>query len=396
MKILVINSGSSSIKFKIFEMDKNENIATGLIEEIGTRNACATLIDKTNGNVYTDREGIENHEAGIAAVNRLLSESGLIKDMNELAGIGHRVVQGGDLYDKSVIIDQKVIENIDMLSTLAPLHNPGHLAGIKSVMKQAPKVPNVAVFDTVFHQSMPEHAFRYAIPNEYYEKFHIRRYGAHGTSHHFAAYESAKLLGISPERFNAITLHIGNGASACAVKNGKCIDTSMGLTPLEGLMMGTRSGDIDPTVIKFIAEKTGKGFDEIDTILNKKSGLYGICGDSDVREVQREMRLGNDQAKLAFDMYIHRIVKYVGAYYAILGRTDAIVFTAGVGENSNIVRERVCRSLVHMGIEIDDEKNWENRHDTRIISMDSSNVKILVVPANEELAIAYETLKLIQ
>ena len=369
---------------------------TGLIEEIGTRNACATLIDKRSGNVFTDREGIENHEAGIIAVNQLLKESGLIQNMCELDGIGHRVVQGGDLYNKSVIIDQRVIDDIDALSILAPLHNPGHLAGIKSTMKQAPNVPNIAVFDTVFHQSMPEYAYRYAIPNKYYDELHIRKYGAHGTSHHFASQEAAKLLQIPIENFNAITLHIGNGASISAIKNGKCIDTSMGLTPFEGLIMGTRSGDIDPTVIKFISEKTGKSLDEIDVILNKESGLYGICGDSDVREVQREMRLGNKKAKLAFDMYIHRIIKYVGAYYAVLGRTDAIIFTAGVGENSNIVRERVCKALVHMGIEIDDEKNWENRHDVRDISLNSSKIKILVVPANEELAIAYETMKLIQ
>ena len=330
-------------------MDKNQNIATGIIEEIGTRNACATLIDKRSGNVFTDKEGIENHEKGISVVNRLLKESGLVKDMSELGGIGHRVVQGGDIYDRSVLIDNKVIADIDALSILAPLHNPGHLSGIKSVMKQAPLVPNVAVFDTVFHQSIPEHAYRYAIPNEFYDKFNIRRYGAHGTSHHFAFHEACVHLQKNPQEFNAITLHIGNGASASAIKGGECIDTSMGLTPLEGLMMGTRCGDIDPSVIKFISEKSDKSLSEIDMILNKKSGLLGICGESDVREVQRQMRLGNSAARLAFDMYIYRIVKYIGAYFAVLPRTDAIIFTAGVGENSNIVRERVCAAILKTG-----------------------------------------------
>ena len=396
MKILVINSGSSSIKFKIFDMDKNQNIATGIIEEISTRNACATLIDKRSGNVFTDKEGIENHEKGISVVNRLLKESGLVKDMSELGGIGHRVVQGGDIYDRSVLIDNKVIADIDALSILAPLHNPGHLSGIKSVMKQAPLVPNVAVFDTVFHQSIPEYAYRYAIPNEFYDKFNIRRYGAHGTSHHFAFHEACAHLQKNPQEFNAITLHIGNGASASAIKGGECIDTSMGLTPLEGLMMGTRCGDIDPSVIKFISEKSDKSLSEIDMIFNKKSGLLGICGESDVREVQRQMRLGNSAARLAFDMYIYRIVKYVGAYFAVLPRTDAIIFTAGVGENSNIVRERICEAIEHLGAKIDDIKNWKNRHDTRVISKEDSKIKILVVPANEELAIANETLRVIK
>jgi len=395
MKILVINSGSSSIKFKVFDMDQNTEIAAGLVEEIGTKNARAKLTNKKTDETRTYNDAIENHEFGIEIVNRLLKECGVAENLSELDGIGHRIVQGGALYDKSVIVDEKVMKDIDDLSLLAPLHNPGNLTGIKSVIAQAPNVPNVVVFDTVFHQSMPEFAYRYAIPNEFYEKYGIRKYGFHGTNHKYVCQIAREFLEIAPENFNAISLHIGNGASATAIKGSKCVDTSMGLTPLEGLIMGTRSGDVDPSIFSFLYAKTGMNADEIDKILNKKSGFLGICGTSDARDIEMAMLKGDEKAKLAIDMYVHRIVKYVGAYYALLGRIDALIWTAGIGENSDIVRAAVCKKLEHMGICIDDEKNAERSKKNRIISTDESPVKILVIPANEELAIAIDTKRLI-
>ncbi|NLK66431.1 MAG: acetate kinase [Campylobacteraceae bacterium] len=394
MKILVLNSGSSSIKFKLFEMESKAVLASGVIEEIGNSNSKAAI--KTENEKIEEKVDIPNHEVGTAIMNELLHRSGVLKDFNELSGIGHRVVQGGDRFKASCLVDDSVIEAIDELSLLAPLHNPGHLAGIKSVMKKAPNIPNVVVFDTVFHQTMPEYAYMYAIPYELYQKYDVRKYGFHGTSHKYVTEQAAKFMGIELDKFNAISLHIGNGASATAIKNGKSVDTSMGITPLEGLMMGTRSGDIDPAAITYLAEALNTRSKEIYKILNHNSGLLGICGTSDIREVNRRIVEENDEmAKLAYSMYMYRLVKYVGSYVAILGRVDAVIFTAGVGENYAKLRSDICDRITHLGVHIDEELNNSDSRDIRCITKEDSVIRGLVVPTDEELAIALEVKQLI-
>lgn len=394
MKILVLNSGSSSIKFKLFEMNDKSVLASGMIEEIGTPNSKAII--KTANNKIEERIAIPNHEVGTEILNDLLYKTGVLENFNELAGIGHRVVHGGDKFKESCLVDESVIKGIDELSILAPLHNPGHLAGIKSAMKKAPNVPNVTVFDTVFHQTMPEYAYLYAIPYELYEKYDVRKYGFHGTSHKYVTEQAARFMGIRLDSFNAISLHIGNGASATAIRGGKSIDTSMGITPLEGLMMGTRSGDIDPAAITYLAEVMGVRSKEIYSILNKKSGLLGICGTSDIREVKRMIiEDENEMAKLAYNMYMYRITKYIGSYIAILGRVDAIIFTAGVGENYDRLRFDICNRINHMGVNIDKELNEKEGGDIRFITKPDSVIRALIVPTDEELAIALDVLKLI-
>jgi hypothetical protein len=394
MKILVLNSGSSSIKFQLFTMDTRTSLASGLVEQIGSSSSRAVL--KANGEVYEIKRFIKDHHDGLEAMNELFVTSHILHDLSELDGIGHRIVHGGESFFSSMIVDESVIKKIEEISPLAPLHNPGHLAGIKNAMKESKNVPHVVVFDTVFHQSMPEYAYRYALPYDVCKAHHIRKYGFHGTSHRYVCKQAAKMLGIEFDKFNAISLHLGNGASACAVQNGKSIDTSMGLSPLEGLIMGTRSGDIDPAIITYLLNLNELKEEEIDAFLNKKSGLLGICGSSDMREVVIKMQEGNERAHLAFEMFCYRIKKYIGAYYAVLGRIDAIVFTGGIGENAPYSREKICNDLTHMGIKIDHELNFSKVFGARDLSSPDAAVKTLVVPTNEELEIALETKRVIE
>jgi acetate kinase len=399
MKILVINSGSSSIKYRLFDMTDKTVLASGVLEQIGeaqsrfthqTRNAQGAMHEI----VKTD--AVADHQAGFQLIGAVLSESGAVKDPNALCGIGHRVVHGGEKFKEPTLINDKVIQTIRRLSPLAPLHNPANLTGIEVAMQNAPDVPQVAVFDTAFHQSIPIYAFRYAIPQDLYEAHHVRRYGFHGTSHDYVAKQAATLMDRPLNSLNLISLHLGNGASAAAVKAGKSIDTSMGMTPLEGLIMGTRCGDIDPAIIFYLKRKTGLARDEVETLLNKDSGLKGICGVNDMRQIEELARNSNSQAQLAIEMVCYRIKKYIGAYYAVLGRLDALIFTAGIGEKSPLIRAGACRGLSHLDIEIDPEKNNQKSKKAFEIQTRGRTVKVLVIPTNEELEIAEQTLACIQ
>ena len=399
MKILVLNAGSSSIKFQLFNMDHSSVMANGLVEQIGESESNARIkYNDINGAVQKKevKGCVSNHEAALKLMSNLLIESGVIKDLNELDGIGHRVVQGGASFSKPVLVDEWVVSEIDRLIPLAPLHNPGHLAGIKVSLEQSPKVPQVVVFDTAFHSSLPKHAYLYAIPYKLYEDLKIRRYGFHGTSHHYIVKEAAKYLKKDVNTLNAITLHLGNGASMSAVRNGKSVDTSMGLTPLEGLIMGTRSGDIDPAVLFYLARKEGLSIDDLDRMLNKESGLKGICGSNDMREIGKMAEEGNEQAQLALDMFNYRIKKYIGAYSAVLGRVDCIIFTGGIGENDTSVRLHTCSDLENLGIKIDEAMNNQRCQEIVKISTEDSPVKVLVIPTNEELEIALQTKEVIE
>ncbi|AQW81128.1 acetate kinase [Campylobacter pinnipediorum] len=395
MKILVLNSGSSSIKFQLFLMDENKSIASGLIEQIGQDNSHAIL--KANGEVYERFVPIKDHNIGLEIMNELFRESGTLHDLKDLDGIGHRIVHGGETFKSSALVNDDVIKKIEDNIALAPLHNPGHLAGIKTAMKSSGDIPHVVVFDTVFHQTMPEYAYRYAIPYEISKKNHVRRYGFHGTSHNYVSQEAAKFLNIPYENLNAITLHLGNGASMCAIKNGKSVDTSMGLSPLEGLIMGTRSGDIDPAVLTYLISCGELKAEDMDDFLNKKSGLFGICGTNDMRDIEEKIAQNDELAKLAFEMFCYRIKKYIGAYYAVVGKLDAIIFTGGIGENDQGMREKVCNELKHFGISIDSNLNKDrSNRGNRCLDDSNATIKTLVIPTNEELMIATETLKFIK
>lgn len=396
MKILVINSGSSSIKFKLYDMQNKIAICKGLIEQIGSKNSHAKLTVLKTGENFERSGEIENHGAGIDIMNELLFVSHTLKSLDEIDGVGHRVVQGADLFDDAVLIDEKVMKTIEELIPLAPLHNPAHLAGMKETLKVRPDIPNVAIFDTVFHQTMPKSSYMYPLPLEFYEKYKIRRYGAHGTSHNFVARQGAKILGIDFDKFSCITLHLGSGASVAAIKDGKCIDTSMGLTPLEGLMMGTRCGNIDPAIVPFLMKNANLSGEEIDTIMNKKSGLLAISGTNDMREIEAKMDAGDENAKLAFDMFVLRIKKYIGAYIAILGEINAIIFTAGIGENDARIREAVCSGLEIFGIRMDKNKNSVPLGEPRWVGLPETKVRIIIVPTDEELAIAEDTVRVIE
>ena len=393
MRILVLNSGSSSIKFQLFAMDTKTSLASGLVEQIGSSSSRAVL--KANGKTYEIKRFIKDHHDGLEAMNELFVTSHTLHDLSELDGIGHRIVHGGESFFSSMIVDESVIKKIEEISPLAPLHNPGHLAGIKNAMKESKNVPHVVVFDTVFHQSMPEYAYRYALPYDVCKTHHIRKYGFHGTSHRYVCKQAAKMLGIEFDKFNAISLHLGNGASACAVQNGKSIDTSMGLSPLEGLIMGTRSGDMDPAVVIYLLNIGVLKWNEIDNFLNKKSGLFGICGSSDMREVVAKMQ-NDERAKLAFEMFCYRVKKYIGSYYAILGRVDALIFTGGIGENAPNTRQKICDELKHLGIHINHDLNFQDMRDERCIDGDDAKIKTLIIPTNEELEIAIETARVIK
>ncbi len=390
-KILVLNSGSSSLKYQLFavEGDKYEVIAKGLADRIGIDNSFVTIKIR-DGEKITKNVDIPSHQEAIREVFALLL-NGALGSMSELSGVGHRVVQGGSIFKESTLVTDKVIEQIDELSSLAPLHNPAAVLGLKAMKALLPDVKQVVVFDTAFHQSMKPEAFLYALPLEQYKKHQIRRYGAHGTSHFYVAREVAKLIG---KEGKIIVCHLGNGASISAVDNGKCVDTSMGFTPLAGVVMGTRCGDIDPYIPLHIMKTQGKSVDDVNHLLNKESGMLGLCGFSDNRDVENAYLAGDEDAKVATDVYIHTLLRFIGGYIAVLGGVDAIAFTAGVGENSAIIRKMVCERLSYLGIQINDEAN-NKRGETIEISTPSSKVKVFVVPTNEELVIAQDTVNLI-
>lgn len=394
MKILVLNSGSSSLKFKLYEDQKL--ISGGAIEKIGEHQGKSTLQDLKNQESINLDDPVPNHQRAVEMIDAFFKQTGLVKDLNELDGCGHRVAHGGKNLSKHCLIDDKVLKEIRRVAVIAPLHNPANVVGIRAIMEAAPKVKNVAVFDTVFHSSLPDYAYMYALPYDLYEEEGIRKYGFHGTSHSYVSRNTAEFLGIEYNKFNAITAHLGNGASVCAIENGKSVDTSMGLTPLEGLMMGTRSGDFDPAVLSHLVRILHYTTEELDVIMNKKSGFLGICGYNDLRDVQKLIDEGNDRARLAKDMYVYRLVKYLGSYFAVLPRTDALIFTAGVGENASDIRKLVCAKLAHLGFELDEEANAKSSSDLRLISKPSSKVKIIVAPTNEELEIAKITEDLIK
>ena len=400
MKILSVNSGSSTIKYKLFEMPSEEELASGVVEKIGEE-ASYVRYRSIRGEIRRASRVRDHGEAFWEALRCLMdSEKGVVTDPSEVVGVGHRVVHGGERYSKPVVIDDEVLRAIEELSTLAPLHNPANIAGIRGAMKVFREAVHVAVFDTAFHTTLPDEAFLYAIPYEYYEKYGIRRYGFHGISHEYVARRAAEILGRPLEELKIITLHLGNGASATAVKYGRSVDTSMGLTPLEGLVMGTRSGDVDPAVFYFLMKWEGLSADEVYELLNRRSGLLGVSGVSnDVRLIWSEMKRGNRRAELALRIFAYRVKKYIGAYAAVLGGVDAIVFTAGIGERggeiSSYIRELVCRGLEFMGIKIDDERNMNPEKYGYVISSDDSRVKVLAIPTNEELMIAREVYRVI-
>ena len=396
MKILVLNCGSSSIKYKLFDMTTKEVLAQGGIEKIGLVGSFLKLT-LPNGEKKILEKDIPEHTAGIEFIlNTLVSpEYGAIKSLDEINAVGHRMVHGGERFSESVLLNKEVLDAFIACNDLAPLHNPANLKGVNAVSAILPNVPQVGVFDTAFHQTMPDYAYMYAIPYELYEKFGVRRYGFHGTSHRYVSQRVCEFLGVDPKGKKIITCHIGNGGSISAIKDGKCIDTSMGLTPLEGLVMGTRSGDIDAGAVTFIMEKEGLNATGISNLLNKKSGVLGVSGvSSDMRELEAAVAAGNPKAILAEKMYFYRIKKYIGAYAAALGGVDIILFTGGVGENQANCRSEVCEGLEFMGVKIDLEKN-KVRGEEAIISADDSKVTVAVIPTDEELMIASDTLAIL-
>lgn len=396
MKVLVLNSGSSSVKYQFIETSTREVLAKGQVERIGMDDAVLTHIRADGDTVKISAEILDHNIAIEYVIAVLLSKNhGVIKDKSEIDAVGHRVVHGGEVFSDSVLITDEVIEKIRENIELAPLHNPHNLRGIMACKRLLPDTPQVAVFDTAFHQKMPEYAFIYGLPYELYKKYKIRRYGFHGTSHRYVSHRASEILGVPIEKLKIITAHLGNGCSMSAVKFGVSIDTTMGFTPLEGLLMGTRSGDIDPAIVLYVMSKEGLSMSEANALLNKHSGLLGISGvSSDMREIIQEMKNGNPRAKLAFDVFCYRIKKYIGAYASAMGGVDAIVFTAGIGENSPDVRKKVCEGLEFLGIKIDDEKN-NSPEKEKIITTDDSKVKVLVIPTNEELVIALDTAEIV-
>jgi acetate kinase len=401
MNILVINTGSSSIKYQLFDMEQDHALATGTVEKIGEPTSIMTHQRRLADGRFqktVEEAGIADYEEGFQHIVSFLSDpkNRLVDDESEIAAVGHRVVHGGETFHAPVVIDEEVMAAIRENIPLAPLHNPANLTGIELTKGIFPDIPQVAVFDTAFHQTLPQHAFLYAIPFEMYEQHRIRRYGFHGTSHAFVAERAAEYLGRPLTELNLITIHLGNGASMAALKNGECIDTTMGMTPLAGLVMGTRSGDVDPAVPFFLADQLGMGLADIDGLLNKKSGLKGICGTNDMREVIEKKEAGDRRAEIALEIYTYRIKKYIGAYFAAVESLDALIFTAGIGENAPYIRELCCRGLDRLGIVIDGGRNRETVRRLGEISMPGSDVKVLVIPTNEELKIARETMKLLE
>ena len=397
MKVLVLNCGSSSIKYKLFEMTTKEVLAQGGIEKIGLPGSFLKLT-LPNGEKKVIEKDVPEHTTGVQFIFDTLTnaEYGAVSNLHEIKAVGHRVLHGGTKFSGSVLIDDAVIAAVEECCDLGPLHNPANLKGIYAVQKLLPEVPQVAVFDTAFHQTMPDYAYLYPIPYKYFEKYGIRRYGFHGTSHRYVSQRVCEYLGVSPEGKKIITCHIGNGGSIAAIKDGKCIDTTMGLTPLEGLMMGTRSGDIDAGAVTFIMEKEGLNTTGISNLLNKKSGVLGIFGESsDMRDLENAVAAGNPKAVLAEEMYFYRIKKYIGAYAAALGGVDIVVFTGGVGENQASARWGACEGLEFMGIKLDAEKN-KVRGEEMVISTEDSQVKVVVIPTDEELMIASDTMDILK
>lgn len=397
MKILVLNCGSSSIKYKLYDMDGEKVLAQGGVERIGIDGAFIK-VTLPNGEKKQLMHDMPDHKEGVNMVFSVLldKEIGAIKSLDEIDAVGHRIVQGGDKFCQSVIVDQSVEDGIEELCDLAPVHNAGHLKGIRAVDHLMPNVPQVCVFDNAFHSTMPDYAYLYAVPYELYEKYHVRRYGFHGTSHRYVSHRVCEMLGKDIKTQKIITCHIGNGASVSAVKNGKVMDTSMGLTPLAGVMMGSRSGDIDASAVTYIMEKLGKKPQEMADYLNKESGVLGISGiSSDMRDVESAAKEGNKRAILALQMYAYRIKKYIGAYAAAMGGVDTIVFTAGVGENQTSMRADACEGLEFLGIKINKELNATIRGEEAIISTPDSKVTVCVVPTDEEIVIARDTKELV-
>ncbi|MFE5870053.1 acetate kinase [Streptomyces roseifaciens] len=395
-RVLVLNSGSSSVKYQLLDMADGARLAVGLVERIGEETSRLAHTPLATGGAKREQEApIADHEAALQAVAAELAADGLGLDSPELAAIGHRVVHGGQKFTAPTVITDEVLAEIERLVPVAPLHNPANVTGIRTARALRPDLPQVAVFDTAFHTTMPEAAARYAIDVATADAHMVRRYGFHGTSHAYVSRETAKLLGKDPSEVNVIVLHLGNGASASAVEGGRCVDTSMGLTPLEGLVMGTRSGDLDPAVILHLSRNAGMSTDEIDALLNKKSGLIGLCGDNDMREIRRRIDEGDERAALAFDIYVHRLKKYIGAYYAVLGTVDAVAFTAGVGENAAPVREAAVAGLEGLGLAVDADRNAVRSGEPRLISPDGARVAVAVVPTDEELEIATQTYDLV-
>lgn len=400
MKILVINSGSSSIKFQLLQMEDESVLASGLIERIGEEEGllkCTFMPDSDAEQVAKIQEPIADHNKGMLLAVNLLSDAkyGVLSGKDDIGAVGHRVVHGGEDFHQPAIVTDEIMAAIEKNIPLAPLHNPANMDGIRVAQELFPGVPQVTVFDTAYHQTIPPHAYHYALPYELYEKERIRRYGFHGTSHKFVASECAKLMGKPLNELNIISIHLGNGCSMTAIKNGESIDTTLGLTPLEGLVMGTRSGDVDPAVYAFLSRNCGMDIDSIDSMLNKESGLKGLCGLNDMRDVHDAIEKGDERAKLALDVQTYRNKKYVGAYMASLGRVDAIIFTAGIGENDEIVRAKTVEGLENFGIEMDLEVNDQRVKKPTLLSTSSSRVQIWGIPTNEELAIARETKALV-
>ncbi|HOJ88735.1 MAG TPA: acetate kinase [Pseudothermotoga sp.] len=396
MKILVVNCGSSSVKYQFVDMKTEKVLCKGLAERVGIEGS--RLVHRVNADKHVIEKPMKDHEEALKLILEVLldPEIGVIKDLSEISAVGHRVVHGAERFASSVLIDDEVMRVLEENVHLAPLHNPPNIMGIRAVQKLLPNVPNVGVFDTAFHQSMPKKAFLYPIPYEFYEKYRIRRYGFHGTSHRYVSRRAAEILSRDYYDFKVITCHLGNGASIAAVRHGKSVDTSMGFTPLEGVVMGTRSGDIDPAIVIYMQQNLGLPVDKVYDTLNKKSGMLGLSQvSSDMRDIEEAAFSGNEMAQMALDIYVYRIAKYIGAYAAAMNGVDAIVFTAGVGENSPYVREKVCEYLGFLGVKLDKNLN-QVKGTERVISTPDSKVAVLIVPTDEELVIARDTKQIVE
>jgi acetate kinase len=401
MKILVLNCGSSSIKYQLFDMEDASVMASGLAERVGEPQGKIThrkLPDTEAESTIIREEPISEHKDGMLMIIDLLTdkEHGLVNDAAEISAVGHRVVHGGEHFRAPTLIDDEVIKAIEETIPLAPLHNPANLMGIRVAQDLIPQAPQVAIFDTAFHQTMPPRAYHYSLPYEYYTELGVRRYGFHGTSHRYVAKEAARLMGRPLGELNLMTIHLGSGASTCAIEKGRSVDTSMGMTPVAGIIMGTRSGNIDPGIITYLAKSKGMTIEELDHVLTHESGLKGICGFNDMRDIHKQAAEGNKRAQLALDMFVYRIKKYIGNYLAILGRLDGIVFTAGIGEHDVAIRKRCCEKLERLGIVLDPEKNKQEHEGPLQISKHESSVALFVIPTNEELEIAQQTKELLE
>ena len=395
MKILAVNTGSSSLKYQLFNMPEEEVICSGIAERIGIDNGIFSM--KLNGEKIEEKIDMPNHTVAVELVIEWLKKYNVIHDLKEIVGVGHRIVQGGDRYNKSVLITEKVKQDIEELAELAPLHNPAHMLGIRGFEAALPDAVGVAIFDTAFHQTMPEESFIYALPYNWYEDYAVRKYGFHGTSHMYVSQEAARILNKPYEEAKVIVCHLGNGASICAVKDGGSYDTSMGFTPLAGIPMGTRSGDIDPAIIPYMSEKLAVSADEIVNMLNKKSGFSGITGGmSDARDIDNAIDEGNHRAELMLDIYAKKISEFVAGYHVSIGGADMIAFTAGIGENAALFREAICQRLAPLGVEIDTELNSTIHGEEKIISTTNSKISVAIIPTNEEVVIARDTYNFIR